>query len=153
MKKKLYAIEIIEERIVNVTSEADPDDDYSSDSTFCHHDIKGFKVVDSSKFNHLLVDFEPVINEDYYLLYAVYSTGDSFGCDDSSGIEYFGLYKQDQLATADKNLESIKKSADNGQMTLTGIDGQTVQLQCPWGAIFEVFEWAEIKKVQLILES
>src|SRR5210317_84780 len=108
---RVHAISIEDRQTGGVTRAGDPDDEWDRDDTYTDHNIEGFRAApeEDSKYFDLVVPYEPEFDKEYYLLYAVYSTGDSFGHDDGSGIEYIGLYTENELDVARENLDRVKK--------------------------------------------
>lgn len=89
-------------------SESEPEE-YGSWSENYDHDISGFKVVKSKEYFDLVLDFEPEKDVPYYLVYATYGTGNSFGS--SSGhVSYVHLFKSVELAR--ECIKAIQKSYD-----------------------------------------
>jgi hypothetical protein len=106
--KTLYPIKVIDNVHYYTTNEADPDDEWSRDSTDESHSIEGIKL--SARYGDVETTFKPEKGVSYYLLYYIYSTGDSFGSD-SGRIHFIGLYRSKQLA--DKCAKLIDKGGVN----------------------------------------
>jgi hypothetical protein len=149
--EKIYSIEVIDETYESNLGGQDSDDEWSRDSYSTSHSIQGFKVVPGTKYSDIPLDYEPAYGELYYLLYAVYSTGDSFGHDPGNSIEFIWLYNKDQVHIAQENLHRIEKSqrAENGQVSLLGPDGKTeYKIYAPWHGYFESLDFVEIEAIQ-----
>ena len=136
-----------------VTDEADPNDEWSCDSTDCHHDVGSLREVkDRGDFI-----FTPnKIQDEYFLVYATYSTGDTFhsegGC-----FQPIAIYSDYQSAEKTKSrLEDWTKEKKDESEYNTIIqleDGsggfKDFQFHVPWIGYFEHLEEIEIKKLLL----
>ena len=148
---KLYSIEIIDDTYSYNTSEADPNDSWSRASTAKEHNILGFNVFSNEEYSDISVPYDPDKNTDYYLLYVIYSTGDSFGHDSGSGVEYIGLYTEDELSIAEENKRRIEEHnrTKKGKLKLIIPNNSTeFDIYVPWHGYFESLDDIEIKAVQ-----
>ena len=135
----MYKIEVIDEEQQIVTREAESDDEWDRDSTKTIHNIKGFHVVESEGKHYKYYDFvleeEPQFFQVYFLLYAIYSTGDSFGHDEDAGIEYYGLYTCDQMDIARKNKKALEDA--DFEVILLNTNNEEYTENIPWDGYFE----------------
>lgn len=69
----MFYVTIEREENVEVTREADPNDD-----TYKHHTINGYKLVGDKDMWDFIIPFDPA-GKAMYLVCAFYDTGDSFG--------------------------------------------------------------------------
>ena len=83
-------IKIIDLSHCETTREADPLNEWDGDDIYTSHNIQGFTVLDS--YHDLPVSFSIEDKRKYYLLYVLYSTGDSFHHEEGC-IEYISLYQ------------------------------------------------------------
>lgn len=104
--------------------------------------------------NHgdLVVGFEPNIKEKYYLLYAVYSTGDSFSRHEGGGIYFVDLYKDLDLAELNKKIiednHQYYKNSDNfASLDILDQVGNLVKLSPPWQGYFEELDYIAIEPI------
>jgi hypothetical protein len=140
--KKLYSIRIIDEVDIEITRAA-TEDQWDDNDTYTNHSIKGFVLDDS--YGDLYLSSKPEANKDYFLLYALYSTGDSFHYEDNV-IAFIDLYKtqEDALVVKDilsKSKEYSAKVKDN--------EGNILTYNCPWLGYFERLRSLEIESIQL----
>lgn len=84
----------------------DPDDRWDNGRKSRENDITGMTITDNGEFYDVLADFVVEENKSYYLMYAEYSTGDSFGSE-SGIITYIGLFKN--LSEAEHNKGILEK--------------------------------------------
>ena len=80
-----------------VTRERDPDDRWSGEDTYTGHSIESFHVVSDDDYCDISVAFDIDDGRDYYLLYAIYSTGDSFSHDEGC-IALIDLFETKEMA-------------------------------------------------------
>lgn len=147
--------EVIDQVYGSVTREADPDDSWSRDSTSEEHCIVGLKEVPEGKYYDVGVTDGPV--DELYLLYGIYSTGDSFGTD-SGRIEFVSLHRD--KAVAEENARRIEKNADDFRresrhttssysVELLTDEGETFKFCVPWNGHFESLDWITVERVDV----
>lgn len=71
-----------------ITRRGDPNDRWDRDDTASSYTINGIVKVGEDEYQDLTVPYEVEKNTNYFLLYCVYSTGDSFGHDADGRIEF-----------------------------------------------------------------
>ena len=154
---KLYSIKVEDDLSGHETSEADPKDNWSRASTHTEHNIVGFKVRSEPQYGDVMVPYEPERGVDYYLLYVVYTTGDSFGHDSGQGIEYIGLYTKDELHIAQENEQRIEAHNHGNYETKLqllmpnfwhGSGTSDFDIYVPWQGYFESLDYVSIETVQ-----
>lgn len=138
------------------------------------HSINGLVEEENREFGSEMV---PLISEhqklregkNYFILYAIYSTGDSFSSDEDGGIEFIAAFSNRNLAK--ENKERLKKHHEavcnwNGNYTsrskkkneklkkvtphlttILGHDHQAIELHIPWHGYFERLTSINIKTV------
>jgi hypothetical protein len=91
----------------HTTSSPNSSNSWDRADTSTSHYVEGI-TLEYPLYNYesLEVPFAIVPNKIYYLLYTVYSTGDSFGHDKDRSIDFIGLYEN--LAVAEENLSRIQ---------------------------------------------
>jgi len=134
MKKKnnkTYAINIVDNDYVVVTRHADPDERWDGDDLSMDHSIEGFNLVEG--YGDLEVGFEPDFDKTYFLLYGIYSTGDSFHHEEGR-IEFVDLYEDREVAW--ENYRRLEKSNEY-TVTLKHESGKEYGFYVPWRGYFE----------------
>jgi hypothetical protein len=151
---KFFSIQVIDETYTTDTSEPDPNDSWDRASTSTDHSIVGFQAAPEkdNKYYDLVVPFEPLFEKDYFLLYAVYSTGDSFGRDDGQGIEFIGFYREEQVGIAQENQRKIethlRSQNDSYSIKLKSPEGKPFDQTTPWVGYFESLDLVEIVRIE-----
>lgn len=148
---KLYSIEIIDDTHGHNTSEPNPTDQWDRASTHTDHNIRGFNVFPNEQYSDISVPYNPEKDTDYYLLYVVYSTGDSFGHDSGNNVEYIGLYTEDELHIAKENERRIEAhdQKKKGNLKLLVPNKNTeFDIFVPWHGYFESLDYIEIESVR-----
>ncbi len=150
-------IQIIDKCYSEVTDAADPNDSWSADSTHTDHNIVGFKFAKENFLTEIKVPFEILPNKDYYLVYALYTTGDSFS-NHSGNMEYIDLYDNEDLANEvvktielDYKIYGKRKdsSFDNYSVVIKNNMGNEFKMSCPWKGYFERLDSIEAKSIRL----
>lgn len=135
----------------------DPDDEWTRDSTSTDHNVKGIEIVTSKNgYGHLEAHYDVAEKGYGYLLYVVYSTGDTFGRDDGQ-IEYIGLYDDETLAYDQKRIiEEDAKLSDNDigvdswNVEITHPNGKKFKLHKPWEGYFEQLQYVSVDRVEVL---
>lgn len=116
-----------------VTRLSDPEDRWDRDDTAGDITIQGINIVDKASYKDIDVPIEVTEGEIYYLLWADYNTGDSFGHDGNQfeAIDLFTTSKAAYLAR--RQLLAANKSSG----IYTRDDGTNIQIYLPWEGYFE----------------
>jgi 3D (Asp-Asp-Asp) domain-containing protein len=130
------------------TREADPEDSWDNDDVCYHITIRGFSVVDKDSGEVFAVP-TPVLPQ-YYLVYVVYGTGDSFHHED--GLHYYiGLYANfdDAQAVSQAIEQDNRKERDQETTLRVKLSNGSVQNICTssWKGYFEHLTGVEIETV------
>ena len=128
------------------TDTPDPDSRWDRASTHTEHFIYSFEV--GSNYYDLSIDFDPEFDVDYYLLFAVYSTGDTFGYDAGYNIEFLGLYEKPETADMNKKRVESRTKDDNEPATLLTDFGIDYEFYIPWFGYFENLDHIDVETIR-----
>lgn len=119
---------------VSITRAADPTDEWDRDDTYTERG--DFKLVLSEKYPDVYLD-DAKLGDHVYLIFAEYSTGDSFGYDENARVEIISVHRSKDLAEKNRAmLASINKH--DGYKTFIELDnGKEMQIHVPWTGYFE----------------
>jgi hypothetical protein len=122
----------------------DPDDRWTRDSTDRDITINGLTIVDNC-FDTVCQD-DVVIGDQVGLLWATYSTGDSFG-EDGGQTEFIQVLPLSKMHILKQNAETIMSAnnADSQSVKLLDAYGETYKMGCPWYGYFERLQSVDIK--------
>ncbi len=148
-------VRVLDDVHYGVTQEANPEDSWDRDDTYESHHVQGVRAVGDKEYFDLTVGFDIVDDKHYFLVYGIYSTGDSFGHDEGR-IEYVGLYEDREVA--EDNARRIERHArdyrddsitddDAYSVTLVTEDGAEYKVSVPWNGYFERLSYIEIERV------
>lgn len=121
------------------------------------HKIRGIKVVTEKDFRHLRTQYEVKRNRYYLLLYATYSSGDSFETAYNSEIDFIDLFDGDYERAAEnknrilrshrgKNLGGVSREP----ISLMHHSGEEYLYSPPWGGPHERLEHVEIEHAPVV---
>ena len=111
------------------TSTPNPDDSWDRASTSTDWEIPTtFTVSNQDEYKAEPLNFSPIEGSQYFMVYAIWSTGDSFGQDDRNYCESFGVFKTYKQAQ--------KKVAE-----------LTVWTSAPWKGYFESLDTLDIQSI------
>jgi len=173
-------ISVIKDHRSHQTREPYPDDEWDRGNTSSSWTVDGIRLYESDHRRYgwmemdLDVPFEVTSGTKYYLMYVVYSTGDSFGHDEDSCIEFCGLYADKRIAEENENRirshynwanysswrigekpkrpKFVPKKDGAFNVFLRTDDGKgEYEFSVPWAGYFESLSYIEIKEVQLQL--
>ena len=153
-----------------VSRYGNPDDRWDGDDTWVDHAIDSISVVET--YGDLEVGFDINRDQIYYLLYAIYSTGDSFSSREGE-IEYVGLYQDEDVANENlkrierhhdthekinrrsyhlterqkKEIKRLSKNFSEHTIMLVTEDEVEYQIHVPWHGYFERLTEVTVKRV------
>ena len=157
VERKTYKIEVDVDTSTWTTREGD-DKPYSDrGETSSSHDIRGLKLLDDGRYGYRSAEvlFKPEKGQVYHLLYATYSTGDSFGYDHNHCFEVIGIYKDRKVAEENcKRLyegKPVKKGEWGSQLIPLKVEGmrETHDYYRPWMGYFESLVDLEVRSLIL----
>jgi hypothetical protein len=137
------------------------------------HNIRGVRDVGEKGYYDLQTAFDLDPTRPYFLVYGIYSTGDSFGHDEGR-IEFVGLYEDLEVAhenvrriqqhnemynqlenrwyTSSKQMSKaemtkLRKTFEPYSVQLVTEDGQEYKVHVPWHGYFERLTEVEVQPV------
>ena len=155
---KMTTIKVKNNYYIDVTRERDPEDEWSGEDTDTTNNITGIEIVKGKNpYGDLDVTFEVKPGQKYYLLYAIYSTGDLFSHHEGS-IDYIELYENEELANASAKMiaddyakyrKLRNTSYDNYSCDILNSQGNTFSFSCPWKGYFEDLTNVDVAEVKV----
>jgi hypothetical protein len=149
-KTSIHYIKVIDDSFVTVEEEGTNEEYGPRDCTHTSHYIEGIKEVSEQEGWDLVVPFKPEPRKQYFLVYCLYTTGDSFGWD-SGIIEFIGLYEDRDLADATKKrIENHYKDAKkrDSPVEVYNSKGELYSISAPWIGYFESLDDVVVESVQ-----
>ena len=141
-------INIIDREHTEVTR-ADGGGEWDADDTYTSHSIEGISISDA-EYSTLEVPYKVKKNVPYYLVYAIFSTGDSFHHEEGR-IDFIDLYQKRTLAEKVARIieEDYKKWKENFSVTIFDSTGKKFKMHCPWKGYFESLTDVRVEEVYL----
>lgn len=142
-------VRVLHEQHTYVTRERSTDDEWDRDDTCSDHSVTGLEIGED---HHGLSIPDAVTGEELHLVYAVYSTGDSFGHDRNLNFEPIMLHRNLDLANANASLLAAADAEEAGygaSVMLTMDDGTTMRYVMPWTGYFESLGYVEVQTLVL----
>lgn len=88
----------------------------------------------------LPLNFTPEKGKVYFLVYAIYSNGDSFHHEENGGCELIGLYTD--MEEAERNAEILRRSNEFSEKIT--VNGTEMTVSLPWQGFFEDLECVKV---------
>lgn len=141
-------IRVLHESHTYVTREASSDDEWDRDDTHTDHSVTGLEIGED---HHCLSIPDAQPGELLHLVYAVYSTADSFGRDEDRCFEPILVHRDIDLATQNaRALASISQESGYGtRVDLIMDDGTVLPYTLPWLGYFESLSFVEVASFEL----
>ena len=92
-----------------VTREADPDDEWGANDTATTWYVNGITLSDDDGQHALPADFPVEVGDRVYVVYAVYSTGDTFHRAEGEYLEVISFHKTETLAAQNSSVLSGRR--------------------------------------------
>jgi hypothetical protein len=132
------------ESYTDVTRDSDPDDRWDADDTSTSWSLRGIMLSDVDGQHALPADFPVEIGDTVYVVYAIYSTGDSFHCADGEYLEVISFHKD--RARANRNMAAANgPHASRHEMTIEFENGKKITRHCPWDGYFESLDRVDVE--------
>jgi hypothetical protein len=152
-------IEIDFEQNCVVSRHNNPNIPYDGQDTDSSWDIFGANIV--SKENSFDIVLEDDVTEmEGYLVYVIYSTGDSFSRHTDGGMAVVDLYKDRETAqkVAKRIREHSEESRQNSHdpnydefsVNIPANNGKTVRFFCSWAGYFERISSIKVLKISVV---
>lgn len=147
-RTNIIRITVLNDSWGGISRHADPDEEWDADSTWQEHSITGIEITKDG--GDVAVGFTPLLNVEYYLLYVIFDTGDSFGSY-TGQIEYIDLYEDSGIALENRNRieKDMKTNPDNYSVELKHESGETYKFGTSWKGYFESLQTVEVVGVKL----
>lgn len=144
---KYLRLDVSSRRVV--TRERDPDDEWSGEDTSTSWTVEGITLLDKDEYNALPADFPVEVGDTVYVVYAVYSTGDSFSHDENGEFETVCFFKTREKAHAAARAVSQRTAGESYQMTFETESGAKISRYCPWDGYFERLSYVEVESFEV----
>lgn len=135
----------------------EPSEDYQNGEEYSYRghtsasiSVRGIQEVENSRdYCDLTTKFTIEPGRDYYLLYVVFETGDSFGTD-GGNVEWIALYEDRDLAEEQVvNIRKNDENKDSYSVKLKLHDDVEIDYYAPWKGYFERIEDVVVEKVRM----
>lgn len=128
------------------------DREWGSWSEDTHNDVNGLQIVEEKDYYDLIADFDVKVKDFVYLVYATYSTGDSFG-HGTGCIEYIAVFKTEEKAARLKKMLQKRDQGDKNEnkftFKYTTESGKKIENHCPWDGYFESLESVYVEELEI----
>lgn len=141
-----------------VTREADPEDSWGADDLLTSWDITA-NITESDKSSpDIITSFKLNFDKNYYVVYVVYNTGDSFHHHSGYECVFVELFQEKEKAdnlvkTIIKHNKDYNNNKDLGEnayrLVYKDQENNNKTISCDWNGYFESIETCEVKTVNL----
>lgn len=158
-----YGYKIEHSSYNEVTRDSDPDDSWDRDDLATTWDISSKITESDDKFPDIVVPFKLDLEKNYYLVYVIYNTGDSFHHHSGYSCNFIELFsdkaKADSLVKAieqhNKDYNDNKKDLGDNAYSFSYQDelGNDKTVSCEWNGYFESIQSCESQTMNLQLSK
>lgn len=132
-----------------ITRDRDPNDDWDGDDTSTTHYIEGLSLKGGHEYCYYPGEIKA--GEKLYLVYAVWSTGDSFHRDDRGQIDFISVHKTRESAEKNRKiLEQHSKNYNDIYDTWTAKifldNGEEYKYHVGWLGYFEYLDYINVEE-------
>jgi hypothetical protein len=156
-----YGYKIEHTSYTNVTREADPEDRWDADDLDTTWDISSNIIESDDKFPDIVVPFKLELDKNYYLVYVIYNTGDSFHHHSGYSCNFIELFSDKNKAeNLVKLIKQQNKDYNDNQKNLgenaysfsykDELDNNKI-ISCDWNGYFESIQSCEVQTMNLKL--
>lgn len=139
-------LELVASSYCYTTREADPNDSWGRDSTARDWTVEGVRLVEADGQKVLGADFPVEVGDNVHVVYAVYSTGDTFGSDEGAYLEFISAHKNYEVAQRNlREVEKGKHERESYSMVIEFDSGAKVSRHCPWDGYFESLDYVRLE--------
>lgn len=131
------------EAFVEVSREARGDDSWDRGDTKTYWYVNGIELVEDDKYMCVKNYLDAKVGDRIFVVYAVYSTGDSFGNDEDKNLEFINVFscREDANACA----EILSNARETATYVLS--NGERVSYgYIPWSGYFERLSYIEVEE-------
>jgi hypothetical protein len=128
------------------TREADPEDNWDRGNSGTDWTIGGISLGARDSERSLPADFDVQVGDKVFVVYAVYSTGDTFGHDEGAYLEVLSFHKNREIAERNLAAAEGRTRRDRSQLVLEFDSGGKVERYCPWDGYFESLDYARLEE-------
>ena len=133
-----------------VTREADPSEEYDGNDTYIYWSISGTLIENQSLSADFCAPFQVKPDIDYYAVYVIYSTGDSFSRSENGCIRFVELFETKEKAQKLVNtILMLHSTTEPSSMDYLDENGNKKKCSCEWNGYFESIATCEAKEVSL----
>lgn len=122
-----------------VTREADPDDEWDSDDKCTTWSVHGITLSDNDGSKALPADFSVQAGDTVWVVYAVYSTADTFHHHTGAYLEVLSFHKNESKARRNA------QAAHNTPLKIEFDNEKVLERHCPWDGYFESLDYVDVK--------
>jgi hypothetical protein len=139
-----------------ITRECDHEDRWDRDDTASEWTFNSVSTVEEDSYFDIVVPFEVKRGDKVWVVSAIYSTGDSFGTDDSACCEYIDAFLDKSKADACREVvleKSVKdrRNFNNDSVKWIREDGSESVLQyAPWNGYFESLDEVRCEHLEVV---
>lgn len=143
-------------QITEVTRERNPDDQWDADDTQTSWYPEAVLLTDCDSEHAMPADFDVQVGDMVHVVYAVYSSGDSFCSLEGCNLEILSVHKNEDIARSNAKLAREAKEGvgkdweENWNITLDTDSGVKLKFHCPWFDYFESLDYVEVYSGKVI---
>lgn len=122
-------------------------DEWDRGDSDTHWEVKGLHVA-----NHgdLHIEGPVAVGDTFYVVYAIYSTGDSFGRDSRARIEFFTAHRDAETARLNERILDGATEKNGSDIVLFTDGGDSFTTYIPWFGYFESLDGVYCEQLDVL---
>lgn len=162
-KKKMpvmFGYHVIDHSVSTTTRESSDNGEWDRGDTETTHSIKGLTRARDDEYSNLAYNLELDSGDSAWLVFVIYSTGDSFGNDDGQCLMPIALFDSCEKAERcvvkieknekDYQTEKLKRSMDAWTVEYRDNCGIKRSFSAAWRGYFESLDSIEVEQVKVL---
>lgn len=147
-EKNYYGYKIDHTSYTEIIRESNPDEEYSGEDTQTNWFVNNELTIDEN-YPDITTSFELNKDKEYFLVYVIYNTGDSFSRNNSSNIEFIDIFED--LNKANLLVKQIYENTNMEQLQGNYLDEKNNKknLSFCWIGHFESISLCEVSSINV----
>lgn len=142
-------LEVMVESFTESMGGYDPENEWSRDSTETTNRVLSAHLKKDQSYHSMPMDFKVDKGDDVFIVWAEYTTGDSFGRDGGNVELVLAFESYDKAEMCEKKIKEHYNNGDSYTLDLKSSSGKDISFFVPWKGYFESLDCVNIDKIMV----